>query len=68
MKKALSTTSSSLLTALTLLPRRYYVLMIVTDGVITDMQETISTIVAASDLVSAMLITKHSPLQVMSHS
>ena len=36
--------------------QEYYVLMIVTDGVITDMQKTISTIVAASDLPLSIVI------------
>jgi len=36
--------------------QEYHVLMIVTDGVITDMQKTISTIVAASDLPLSIVI------------
>ncbi|XP_048607590.1 protein BONZAI 1-like isoform X2 [Brassica napus] len=36
--------------------RRYYVLLIITDGVITDLQETKDALVSASDLPLSMLI------------
>ena len=36
--------------------QEYYVLMVATDGVITDMQQTISSIVNASDLPLSIVI------------